>query len=154
LAVAWVVGLGLLGVSSPPVIQASGGVWFLVPPMPQVPEYSEGMLMHLSFSVRGRDDALDTGNANVHVFDAASGKLAAVLSAVKQGDGRRVWEVFVDDGGIRFWVQFEPTRGSVPAMLLLPWTWWVYDGGHVDQVAIHGLGPWEVLKGNVVVHGI
>jgi len=135
-------------------MSAVGSVWFFIAPIPGIAP--NGFDVHLSFSVRGYDDGDSAGNAGLRLFDGVSGKLTAVLTAVKQAglDGGRVWGVHQEGDGNRFWMQFELKQGAVHWMLLLPWTWWVSDDGHVDEIMFHGLGPFEVLKGNVTVHGL
>ncbi len=150
-AVVLMVGLVLPAMAAKPTMSAVGSVWFFIPPRPVIAP--NGYDLHLVFSVRSYDDGSAAGNASVRLFDGASGKLSAVLTAVRQGPGGvHVWDAYPDGDGVRFWVQFELKEGSVHPLLLMPWSWWVSDGGHVDEVMFHGMGPFEVLRGNVTVH--
>lgn len=147
-----VVGLALPSVAAKPVMSAVGSAWFLIPPIP--PVAPNGYDVHLVFSVRGYSDGESAGHATLQIFDGASGKLTAVLTTRKQPwlDGGRVWAVQWDEPWLWFWTQFELREGSVHPLLLLPWTWWVHDDGHIDEICFHSLGPFEVLKGNATVH--
>lgn len=141
-----VVGLALPATAEKPTMSAVGSVWFFVPPIPGIaPNGADG---HFTFSVRSNDDGASTGNASLCIFDGVSGKLMAVLT------GKNVWYVHPEADGIRFWVQLELKEGSIHPMVLMPLSWWVSDGGDVDEVMFHALGLFEVLRGNVTVHGL
>jgi hypothetical protein len=153
-AVVAVVGLGLSAVAAKPVMSAVGSAWFFIPPIPVPPVAPNGFDVHLVLSVRSYDDGSSAGNASLHLFDGASGKLVAVLTAVKQPrlDGGRVWGVQYSEPRVWFWTQFELKEGAVHWMLLLPWTWWIHDDGRIDDICLHSMGPFEVLKGNATIH--
>jgi hypothetical protein len=153
-AVLAVLGLGLSAVAAKPAVSAVGSASFFIPPILVPPVAPNGFDVHLVFSVRGYDDGSSAGNATMRLFDGASGKLTAVLTAVRQPwlDGGRAWGVQWSDPWIWFWTQFELKEGAVHWMLLRPWTWWVHDDGRIDEICFHSMGPFEVLKGNVTVH--